>query len=125
MGFVRKGKTMLGDVQFWRERKKAFRKSDKEDYRSLRGHRCSITDDCRLLGSEQAQHCFEILAEAAARGWPNPQGAALWKLWLAELIRRKINYRETPYTQGCPQEYLENPEHRPRRPGELLPVVEG
>jgi hypothetical protein len=125
MGEFLKRNRLLGDAQFWRERKRAFRKSDKEEYRSLRGHWDSITDNYVLLGSEQAQHRFEILAEAAARGLPNPHVVELWKLWLAELIRKRINYQECPYTFQCGQEYLENPDHPLRRPSELLPLVEG
>ena len=102
---------MLGDAQFWRQRKRAFRKSDKEDYRSLRGHWDSIGDLHFLNGPEHTRHRFEILAEAAARALPNPQGTELWKLWLAELIRRKINYQEFPSAATCSQEFLKNPEY--------------
>jgi hypothetical protein len=125
MRFAQKEEGLVGDAQFWRERKTAFRTSDKEEYRSLRAHWNSITDTHVLLGSEQAQRRFELLAEAAARGLANPQGVELWKLWLAELIRRKINYSESPYTFEYPEAYLENPGHPLRRLGEPLPVVEG
>jgi len=117
---------LLADAQFWRERKRAFRKSDKEEeYRSLSGRWVSITDNYGLPGSELAQRRFKILAEAAARGLPNSQGTELWKLWLAELIRRKINYHERPHTIQCSQEYLKNPNHPLRRLSEPLPVVKG
>jgi hypothetical protein len=109
---------------FWRKRSEAFREREKEvEYRHLRLRWCSITDKYELRGSEQAVHRFEILAATAARGLSKSQGVELWKLWLAEVIRHRINYDEKPYTFQCSQEYLENSEHPLR--GDVLPVVKG
>ena len=111
---------------FWRKRSEAFRESEKDDeYCRLRVRWSSITDEYELLGSEQAQRRCEILAATAARGLSNPKGVELWKLWLAEVIRHRINYHEKLYTFRCSKDYLENPKNLLRSPGDVLPVVRG
>ena len=82
---IKKMKRSPADRQFWRELKKAFREGDaRVEHGSLRVRWNSIYGTYRLLGSEQAQSRFKVLAEAAARDLPKRIGVEPWKLWLAK-----------------------------------------
>jgi len=112
---------LVGDAQFWRERRTDFRAFDVGENTSLCADLDSLTDTWTFRGSQEALLVFKSLATIAAQGFQTYDREEPWRSWLDELRRGRRNYQETPTAVTYSKRAMEDPTKFGIEP----PVVQG